>query len=231
MEGILLVNKPVSWTSFDVVARVRKIIATEQKVKPAAVKVGHTGTLDPLASGLLILLVGKKYTRLAGDFSKLDKAYVTELFLGSTTLSGDREFTPEKVSDHQPTIEKINQTLKSFTGPILQTPPIYSAIKINGQRAYKLARDGRELKLQPRPVTIYQLSLVKYEYPTLTLKAKVSSGTYIRSLAVDIGQKLQTGAYMNNLIRTRVGKFKLEDSLEVANLTIESIQRSLIAEK
>ncbi len=225
MKGILLVNKPIGWTSFDVVAYVRKLIASAQKVKPAQVKVGHTGTLDPLASGLLVILIGKQYTKLASSFSKQDKEYLVDIKLGETTASGDQETNPEFYSSYIPNEEDIDLVLKSFIGKSTQLPPIYSAIKVNGQRAYMVARQGGKLELQPRPINIYSLKLLKYSYPELKLQAKVSSGTYIRSLAVDLGKQLKTGAYLTGLKRTIVGDFKLEDAINGDKLNYTQITR------
>ncbi|MEI9913788.1 MAG: tRNA pseudouridine(55) synthase TruB [Candidatus Saccharibacteria bacterium] len=228
MKGILLVDKPVGWTSFDVVGYVRKIIATEQKIKPAQIKVGHAGTLDPLASGLLLLLIGKEYTKKAGDFSKLDKKYLVDIKLGETTESGDRETEPKFYSDYKPTRQEVDQSLKTFEGKSMQMPPIYSALKVNGQRAYKMARQGKTIELKARPVNIYNLELLKYDYPVLKLDTRVSSGTYIRSLVFDLGNSLKSGAYMTDLKRTVIGDFKLEDAVNVEKLDHDQIEAHLI---
>lgn len=206
MDGILLIDKPSGWTSFDVVAKARGLIKKETGLKKP--KVGHTGTLDPLATGLLIIVVGS-YCKRASEFSKLDKVYEVTMKLGQTSTTGDEEGVKSDVSDEKPSEEKVQVVLKSFTGDIMQTPPIYSAIKVNGQRAYKLAREGKEVKLEPRPVKIYSITDVKYDYPVVKFTAKVSSGTYIRSLVEDIGKELGTGAYMSALRRTEVGQYSL----------------------
>lgn len=228
MQGLLLVNKPKSWTSFDVVARVRSIIASEQKVKPAQVKVGHTGTLDPLAEGLLLLLIGKKYTKQAAKFSKLDKKYKVEIILGEVSESGDSETKPYFYSSYKPSLTDVEQSLQTFTGRIMQLPPAYSALKVNGQRAYKLARQGKAVELKARPVNIYKLQLLEYNYPVLKLETNVSSGTYIRSLVVDLGKELKTGAYMKELTRISIGKYTLKDSLKSDKLDYAKISRHLI---
>ena len=228
MQGVLLVNKPSGWTSFDVVGYVRKTIASEQNLKPSTVKVGHAGTLDPLADGLLIILIGKSYTKMAGDLTKLDKEYQVTLKLGSTTPSGDSETELQQVSNKRPSKNDLLAALKLFTGTISQQPPIYSALKVNGQRAYRLAREGKEVKLQPRSVTIHRIELTDYNYPEVKLTTKVSSGTYIRSLVVDIGQQLTTGAYMSGLTRTSIGNFQLADSLGVEGLDYQTIAERLI---
>jgi len=218
MQGLLLVDKPTDWTSFDVVNYVRRIVATTEGKKPKNCKVGHTGTLDPFATGLLVLLVGKEYTRRASELSKLDKTYEVTLELGKTSSTGDPEGEISVVSDTIPTREALEQALEPFRGPIMQTPPAYSAIKIDGQRAYKLAREGKEVKIEPRPVTINRLELIEYTYPTVKLVADVSSGTYIRTLVEDIGTLLQTGAYTIELRRTSVGDYQINNATKVQEL-------------
>jgi len=228
MEGILLVDKPVGWTSFDVVALVRKTISHSENIKPSQVKVGHTGTLDPLASGLLVLLIGKQYTKMATELTKLDKEYIVQLKLGEITDSIDLESEPQFYSSVKPTKDQIVHSLKSFEGRIMQIPPAFSAIKVNGQRAYDLARKGKQVELKSRPVTIYSINLTKYDYPNVSFKTKVSSGTYIRSLASDIGRLLKCGAYMSGLKRTSVGDFKLKDSLKMDSVSLDKINNYLL---
>ena len=220
MDGILLIDKPVGWTSFDVVARVRGVVKRETGLKKP--KVGHTGTLDPLAIGLLIIVVGS-YCKRAAEFSGMDKVYEVTMKLGVTSTTGDEEGQKTAVSSKQPAESEIQAALQKFVGDIMQTPPIYSAIKVDGQRAYKLAREGKEVKLEPRPVTIYQISKIKYSYPIITFTCKVSSGTYIRSLVQDVGRELDVGAYMSNLRRTEVGIFKLEDAQVIKTLNLEKL--------
>ena len=214
MPGLLLIDKPAGWTSFDVVNYVRKIVAAAEGRKPKSVKVGHTGTLDPFATGLLVLLVGKEYTRRAGEFSKLDKTYEVTMRLGSSSTTGDPEGEIAKVSEVEPDIEQIKKAAKKFVGVIQQTPPAYSAIKINGQRAYKLARAGQKVVLEPRQVTINKLEIVGYNYPDVQFIADVSSGTYIRSLVEDMGEHLGTAGYTAELRRTRVGKFSANEAVK-----------------
>lgn len=216
MQGILLVDKPSGWTSFDVVNYVRKQVAAIEGKKPKNCKVGHTGTLDPLATGLLVLLVGKEYTRRAAELSKHDKTYEVTMKLGETSTTGDDEGEKTPVNSHTPSEKEILEALKKFTGGIMQTPPAYSAIKINGQKAYDLARKGKEVVLQPRPVTVYEIRAVTYDYPHVHFTCDVSSGTYIRSLAEDIGAELATGAYMSHLRRTRVGTFELGQAVAIS---------------
>lgn len=223
MQGLLLVDKPSGWTSFDVVNYVRRIVATAEGKKPKNVKVGHTGTLDPLATGLLVLLVGKEYTRKAGELSKQDKTYEVTMKLGETSTTGDEEGEKTVVSDTTPAEKAVLEALERFQGPIMQVPPAFSAMKINGQRAYKLAREGKVVELEARPVTIYSNELTSYEYPFVKFTSKVSSGTYVRSLVQDLGESLATGAYMSDLCRTEIADFKLADAAQVKELTAENM--------
>jgi tRNA pseudouridine55 synthase len=223
MDGILLVNKPKGWTSFDVVAKVRGTLKKGGVSKP---KVGHTGTLDPMATGLLVLLLGN-YTKKATELSKLDKVYEAILKFGFNSSTGDMEGTKTKISTHQPTEQDVQTALEQFIGQISQIPPAYSAVKVDGQRAYKLARAGKEVKIEPRNVTIYTLEMTDYKYPLLKITTRVSSGTYIRTLAEDIGQKLGTGAYLTNLNRTKVGQFDIKNAIELENITAGVIQSSV----
>jgi len=227
MQGVLLVDKPKTWTSFDVVNYVRKIVATHEGKKPKNVKVGHTGTLDPLATGLLVLLVGKEYTRRAGELSKLDKTYEVTMKLGESSTTADEEGEKTPVSDTQPGQEDISTALLAFEGEIMQTPPAFSAMKINGQRAYKLAREGKEVALEARPVQIKSITMSTYSYPYVAFTTHVSSGTYIRSLVEDIGKKLGTGAYMSDLRRTAIDRFSLDDAVAVQDLSVETITERL----
>lgn len=222
MDGILLVDKPSGWTSFDVVNKVRHIVATEQGKKPKHVKVGHTGTLDPLATGLLVLLLGS-YCKRAQDFSKLDKTYEVTMRLGMTSTTGDDEGEKTAISERVPDQTEIVNAITQFTGEIMQTPPIYSAIKVNGERAYKLARQGKAVQLEPRPATIDSIELRDYIYPEVKFTASVSSGTYIRSLVEDIGKQLGTGAYMPALRRTQVGTWDINDAVTTDKLNVTQI--------
>jgi tRNA pseudouridine55 synthase len=219
MQGILLVSKPKTWTSFDVVNYIRRIVAEHEGKKPKNIKVGHTGTLDPLATGLLVLLIGKEYTKRATEWSKLDKTYEVVMKLGDTSTTADDEGEKTHVSDEQPSREAVNAALQKFTGDVMQTPPVYSAMKIGGVRAYKLARQGKEVVMEPRPAKIYLNELTDYRYPFVSFTSKVSSGTYIRSLVEDLGRELGTGAYMADLRRTRIGTFTIEEAQEVKQLT------------
>ncbi len=227
MQGVLLIDKPKTWTSFDVVNYVRKQVAAAEGKKPKNTKVGHTGTLDPLATGLLVLVIGKEYTRRAGEFSKLDKTYEVTLKLGETSTTADDEGEKTVVSDTTPSEKAVLGALERFRGQIMQTPPAFSAMKIDGKRAYQLAREGKDVKLEPRPVTIYDIRDVRYEYPYVHFTCDVSSGTYIRSLAVDIGESLGTGAYMSALRRTRVGNFTLESASAINDIDLLANLRQL----
>ena len=210
-NGILLIDKPASMTSFGVVARVRRVLSQRAGKK---VKVGHTGTLDPFATGLMILVVGTE-CRNAGTYTKLDKVYEATFKIGETSSTGDPEGEIMSVSNQQPTKQEITEVIESFIGDIQQTPPAYSAIKINGQRAYKLARNGEAVEMPIRIVTIYSLELLDYSYPFVKVRAHVSSGTYIRTLGEDIGKKLQTSAYCTQLRRTQIADFSIEDAVSL----------------
>lgn len=225
MNGILLVDKPKGWTSFDAVNKVRRIIQysdlneTGKKRFP----VGHTGTLDPMATGLLVLLLGKA-TKQAPGLTKLDKAYEVTMRLGQTSTTGDEEGEKTQVSTHQPSKEEVEAVLQQFVGDTMQTPPIYSAIKVNGQRAYKLARQGKDVQLEARPIHIERITLNDYTYPTVRFTAHVSSGTYIRSLVEDAGKVLKTGAYMSDLRRTQVGPYAVDNAVPVESIDLDLLK-------
>lgn len=217
MNSILLVDKPKGWTSHDVVAKVRSTLR-QRSNEVQKIKVGHAGTLDPLATGLLVVLVGS-YCKRAQEFSKLDKTYEVVMKLGETSTTGDAEGNKTKISRTKPSLEQMQAVFDGFIGEIKQTPPAYSAIKIGGKRAYKLARAGKEVKLEPRTVKIYSLQITDYNYPEVRFTTKVSSGTYIRSLVEDIGKKLGTGAYMSDLKRTEIGEFNLQKAVPITKLS------------
>jgi tRNA pseudouridine55 synthase len=203
-EGqVLLIDKPFDWTSFDVVRKLRRQVRTK--------KVGHAGTLDPLATGLLILCTGK-YTKKINDYMAQEKEYTGTINLGALTPTYDLESEPEQLKDYAfVTPEGVTSVIAgSFTGRIMQTPPIHSAIKVNGQRVYELARKGKDVKLEPLPV--------------LTFRVVCSTGTYIRSLANDLGATLGCGGYLSSLRRTRIGEFRVEDAMgiEAAEAWIQS---------
>jgi tRNA pseudouridine55 synthase len=207
MEEVIFVDKPAGMTSFGAVARVRRILSQREGHK---VKVGHTGTLDPFATGLLILLAGKA-TKRAPELTKKDKVYEATIRLGEISTTGDPEGEITKTGKAVPDREKIETTLKQFVGEIQQTPPAFSAIKVNGQRAYKLARAGKEVDIPSRTVTIYSLDIIDYSTPELKIRTHVSSGTYIRTLAEDIGKALGCGAYCSELRRTQIADYKIDE--------------------
>lgn len=218
MDQVVCVDKPKGWTSFDVVGKIRSQLrqATGQKIK-----VGHAGTLDPLATGLLIVLIGKA-TKRQDAFMKLDKVYEVELKLGETSITADAEGERSIVSSHEPSNQEVIRAVNGFIGTIQQTPPAFSAIKVNGQRAYKLARAGKEVTIEPRTVTIHAITALTYDYPYVRFTAKVSSGTYIRSLVTDIGNALNTGAYMTELRRVSIGSHTLNGALtDIKDLHIQ----------
>jgi len=206
MEEIIFVDKPAGMTSFGVVARVRRVLSERAGKK---VKVGHTGTLDPFATGLLILMAGKA-TKKAMEFTKLDKVYEATIRLGATSSTGDPE---GEITVQQTEVDysraQIEAVLQKFVGKIEQTPPVFSAIKVDGQRAYKLARAGKSVEMPTRTVEIYALDLLDYVAPYLKIRAHVSSGTYIRTLAEDIGKELGCGAYCTELRRTRIAEYDI----------------------
>jgi len=216
MNEILLIDKPAGWTSFDVVAKIRGKIRAEytaggEKPTKRQLRVGHAGTLDPFATGLLIILLGDACKK-AGEFLKLDKTYEFTAKLGEVSTTGDTEGEVTPVNDTIPTQKALEEALEQFKGVILQVPPAFSAIKIGGKRAYKLAREGKAVEIPAREVKIDRLELVEYNYPYLKCVCDVGSGTYIRSLVEDIGKKLETGAYCTELRRTRIGEFSVESS-------------------
>lgn len=216
MDGILLVDKPAGMTSFGVVARIRRVLTQKEGKK---VKVGHTGTLDPFATGLMILVIGQE-CKNAGNYSKLDKIYEATFRLGQTSSTGDPEGDITEVSIHQPSRQDIEKVAAQFTGEISQRPPIFSALKIAGQRAYKLAREGKPVDMPERTITVHSLEVVEYAYPELKIRTHVSSGTYIRSLGEDMGQALATGAYCTQLRRTAISKWAVTDANPLSDFGI-----------
>lgn len=211
-DQIILIDKPAGISSFGVVAKVRAKLKNEFGHK---VKVGHTGTLDPFATGLLILLSGKM-TKKSDEFLRHDKVYEATLKLGFTSTTGDPEGEISKTintpSANHPKKSDISSVVSSFIGKITQTPPRFSAIKINGERAYKLARKGENFEIPSREVEIYSIDILNYDYPELTIRCHVSSGTYIRTLAEDIGKKLGTGAYLTALRRIKIADYDVKDA-------------------
>jgi tRNA pseudouridine55 synthase len=219
MDGLLLINKPIGITSFDVIRRLRRVTGVR--------KIGHAGTLDPLASGLMLLLMGKA-CKQAQLLSKLDKRYLAEVRLGVTSTTGDEEGEKTLVSDKQPTQAEVEEAVVKLTGELTQIPSAYSAIKINGREAYKRMRAGESVEMPARQVVVYEHRLVEYKYPRVELEAKVSSGTYIRTLAADLGELLGTGAYLTGLVRTEVGEYKLNEALVLDEADTSAIQTHLL---
>lgn len=201
---VLLIDKPLRWTSFDVVRKVRNLVRTK--------KVGHAGTLDPLATGLLIVCTGK-FTKRINEYMAREKEYTGTITLGATTPTYDLESAPQdfKPIDHL-TPAAIEAATKQFTGDIQQLPPAHSAIKVDGKRLYELARKGQEVKLEPRNVRIGEFEITAVELPVVHFRVVCSTGTYIRSLANDLGAALQCGGYLSSLCRTRIGEFTLQQS-------------------
>ena len=214
-NGILLVDKPYGWSSFKVVAVVRRILSQTHGKR---IKVGHAGTLDPFATGLLIILVGDA-CKEASRFLKLDKSYQVKATLGATSTTGDPEGEVAAISSKQPTLDEITKVTAQFTGEQLQKPPIYSAIKIDGKRAYHLARKGEAVDIPARTIVIHSLTVDGYSYPTLEFTCHVSSGTYIRSLVEDIGHILGVGAYTSELRRLSIGQYSVNEADGVSDTT------------
>lgn len=207
MNKILAVYKPKGPTSHDLIDRIRQI--TGEK------RVGHAGTLDPLASGVLVVGIGRQSTKKLGAVVKKEKEYIAIVKLGAISTTDDQEGEKQIVAIKKPpTKQHIQTILKNFKGDIKQTPPKYSAVKVKGQRAYKLARAGKEFTLKPKRVEIKEIKLIEYQWPRLKLKIITGPGVYIRSLARDIGEKLKTGGYLKELERTRVGDFTKEKAHE-----------------
>ncbi len=215
---VFLINKPLEWTSFDVVKKVRNAL----KIK----KVGHAGTLDPLATGLLIVCAGKK-TKSIDTFMGQEKEYTGTFVLGKTTESFDREKEIIDVADPSHlSLEAVKDAAAQLTGDILQVPPMHSAIKVDGKRVYESARKGIEVKMEARPVRVSEFEITRFELPEIDFRIICSKGTYIRSLARDMGEILGVGAYMSALTRTRIGEFRLEEAEELPEL-IEKIKARL----
>lgn len=203
-----MIDKPLRWTSFDAVRKIRNLVRTK--------KVGHAGTLDPLATGLLIICTGK-FTKRINEFMAREKEYTGHFTLGATTPTYDLESEPENFVSLEGITEKmILDAAEKFTGEILQVPPAHSAIKVEGKRVYELARRGKDVKLEPRKVVIREFGITGIEGPRVQFKVVCSTGTYIRSLAHDFGQALGCGAYLSSLCRTRIGEFLLSDAVTPA---------------
>jgi len=204
-EGILLVNKPIGKTSFSLISALRR--------KTGIRKIGHAGTLDPFASGVMILLIGKTFTAQSDTFIGQDKEYEAIVHLGVETTTYDPEGEITATSNHIPTLLEVEEALKQFQGTIQQIPPMFSAKKIKGKKLYELARKGIEVERAPVTLTVHT-EMLSYNYPELTLKISCSKGTYIRSIASDLGKVLGCGAHLKKLTRTRCGPYLLKDCMD-----------------
>lgn len=201
-SGILLVDKPKGKTAFSLVARLRKILNIQ--------KIGHAGTLDPFATGVMVMLIGKEYTRRSDEFLCQDKEYIAEVLLGASTDTHDCDGVIQQTSDCIPSQEEINQAIEKFQGEIEQIPPMFSAKKVNGKKLYELARKGKVIERLPVKINVYT-HLLNYNYPYVNLAIKCSKGTYIRCIAHDLGLALGCGAHLTNLRRTRSGSYRIEE--------------------
>lgn len=201
---LILINKPLHWTSFDVIRKIRNIIGVK--------KVGHAGTLDPLATGLLIVCTGK-FTKKINEYMAQEKEYTGHFVLGATTPTYDLESKPEHFRSYDTITEKeLQKAAMTLTGNIMQLPPAHSAIKVEGKRVYELARQGKEVKLEKRPVTVREFEITQINLPEIGFRITCSTGTYIRSLAHDFGEELGCGAYLGSLCRTRIGDFSVKNA-------------------
>jgi len=221
-EGqMLLINKPLEWTSFDVVNKIRFTLKRHFNIKK--IKVGHAGTLDPLATGLVIVCTGKA-TKQIEQYMGMEKQYLADIGLGATTPSLDRETEPDQLFEWKHiTQAMVDAALLKFTGDIQQMPPVFSALKVNGRKAYELARKGEEVELKARLISISAIKLLEWSGQDLKVDVTCGKGTYIRSLARDIGTELGSGGYLTGLARTRIGEYKLSDAI-----SIEEFEKNLI---
>jgi tRNA pseudouridine55 synthase len=226
LEGVLVIDKPQGPTSMSMVNLVRRR-ASESRAN--RVKTGHAGTLDPLATGVLVLGLGKMTKRL-GELTLTNKRYTTLIDLSATTAGHDDESPREEVEvETPPNRLHIEQTLETFEGTILQRPPIFSAVKVDGQRAYAIARKGKEVVLEPRAVEVFKIALLEYAWPLVTIDIACAKGFYVRSLARDLGEKLGTGGYCRGIRRTEVGPFTLKHAYELEKLPDVITQELLIS--
>ncbi len=217
-KGIIIpINKPYEWTSFDVVKKIKNQVSKKLRqslnIRLKNFKVGHAGTLDPLAEGLVLVCTGKA-TKKINELMIAEKEYIATIMLGKTTPSFDLEtdydqtFSTEHINE-----EMVKEVLQDFIGEQQQTPPVFSAKNINGKRAYEYARKGENIEMKSNLITIYEIELIAFEMPHITFRVVCSKGTYIRSLARDIGEKLSSGAHLTKLIRTRIGDYNIESSI------------------
>lgn len=219
-NGIIVVDKPEGITSFDVVKKIKSLTGLK--------KVGHTGTLDPLATGVLPVCIGKA-TKAVNYLIKDNKEYLAEIKLGEITDTYDREGKILETNEVYCSVEEVTSAINSFKGKIMQAPPKYSALKINGKKMYELARMGVEFEVTKRAVEIYNIDILYIKLPYIKIKVCCSKGTYIRSLAYDIGEKLGTGGHLYNLRRTSSGQFNLKESIKLENLNADNIMKNIIS--
>lgn len=225
---VLLINKPYQWTSFDVVAKLRSLIRTHLQIKK--IKIGHAGTLDPLATGLLIICTGK-FTKRIDEFQGLDKEYTGVFRIGATTPSFDLEKVIDKELPFEHiTLEQINEAVAKLSGTYDQVPPVFSAKKIDGRRAYKYARLEQDVEIKPRNITISGFEITQINLPYLCFRISCSKGTYIRSVARDLGVLLGTGAHLTELCRNRIGSYHLRDAWEMDNISQQLFAENNIKE-
>lgn len=217
-EGYILnINKPLEWTSTDVVRRVKALL---RRVGYRKIKVGHAGTLDPLATGVLLVCIGRPATRRVDELQDEEKEYIADVMLGGTTPSHDLEHPVDKTYPYEHITEQmVNEALKELSGERMQMPPIYSAKRVDGQRAYEYAREGVEVELRQAQINIYEMELLEYSLPLLRVRVVCSKGTYIRSLAYEIGEKLDSGAHLTALVRTRSGDYKAEEGYSMDEIS------------
>jgi tRNA pseudouridine55 synthase len=213
--NILAVYKPKGPTSHDIIDQLRRITGVK--------KVGHAGTLDPLAEGVLVVGIGRSATKQLWKLARKDKEYLATIRLGATSTTDDAEGIKNRIPVKQPPTEnQVKQTLQGFIGVIDQVPPVFSAIKIKGRPAHRLARAGKQITLKTRKVVIYEIGLLEYKWPTVALRVVTGSGVYIRSLARDLGEKLKTGGYLEQLTRTRVGSFTLKQAVRLSQFAAKA---------
>jgi len=220
----ILINKPKDWTSHDVVSYIRNIVNRQTGLPTVAnkAKVGHAGTLDPFATGLLIVGIEREATKRLDDFKNLPKTYIAKIKLGAVSDTQDSTGNISKKSSKKPTTKEIEKVLKSFIGKQEQLPPMYSAKKIKGKKLYELARKGIEIERKPNEIEIYDIKLLEYSHPIIKIEVSCSTGTYIRTLANDIGETLKTGAYCDELERTKIGNYSVKDAVDVKNASKEN---------
>jgi tRNA pseudouridine55 synthase len=208
MQGIFAINKPKGPTSHDIIDQLRKITGIK--------KIGHAGTLDPLASGVLVVGIGREATKKLGEVVKKEKEYLAMVRMGEESTTDDAEGEKRKFGVTEvPTLENIKKIIEKFQGEIMQTPPVYSAVKIKGRPAHRRVRKGEKIELAPRKVVIREIEIIKYKWPNLKLRVVTGPGVYIRSLARDIGKELGVGGYLAELERTRVGEFRINEAVSV----------------